>query len=265
MKNPTNAFFLLLAVIFSGCWSKTEQEQQQITKGDQKQQSKASFNAQNSDKKAIAIADSAIQAMGGEQAWHNTRYLQWNFFGKRELLWDKNTDRVKIYVPQENLTIHVDLVADTGNVFQDGEITNERDSVEQYLQKGEQMWANDSYWLIIPFKLKDHGVQLSYMGDDTLDNGQKADVIEVTFNKVGFTPQNKYHVYIDQDRHLVRKWAYFQKADQSEPSMVTPWADYERYGDLLLSSKRGKLEISELAVFDSLPAGVFAKAGPYRQ
>lgn len=265
MKDTANAFLLILVIIGISCSPENKLEPQNLTKGDQKQQSEASFNVQTSDPEAITIADSVIQAMGGQQAWHNTRYLKWNFFGKRELLWDKETDRVKIYVPQENLTINVDLQTDTGNIYQDSEMVTQPDSVKRYLQKGEQMWANDSYWLVMPFKLKDPGVQLSYVGEDTLANGHQVDVLKVTFDEVGFTPQNKYHVYIDQDNHLVRKWAFFQNADQSEPSMVTPWTDYNRYGDLLLSSNRGKFELSDIEVFDSLPGGVFAKPGPYRQ
>lgn len=264
MKSPINTFLLLLVVIGTSCTPGNEKETQEPAATDQQQESEATFKPQNSPPKALALADSVIQAMGGQQAWQNTRYLKWNFFGKRELLWDKQTDRVKIYIAQKSVTINVDLQADTGNIYKGDQLMNEPDSVKQYLQQGKQMWANDSYWLIMPFKLKDPGVQLTYLRQDTLEKGQQVDVLNVTFNEVGFTPQNKYHLYIDQDSHLVRKWAYFQKADQTEPSMVTPWTNYKRYGNLLLSSGRGKLKLSNIEVYNAVPENVFRKAGPYK-
>ncbi|WP_133273578.1 hypothetical protein [Hymenobacter radiodurans] len=39
------------------------------------------FDQAGSDPKAIAIADKVMNAMGGYDAWRNTRYLAWSFFG----------------------------------------------------------------------------------------------------------------------------------------------------------------------------------------
>ena len=47
------------------------------------------FNAAASDDKAIALADQVMEKMGGRKNWDNTRYLHWNFFGRRTLLWIK--------------------------------------------------------------------------------------------------------------------------------------------------------------------------------
>ncbi len=35
-----------------------------------------------SDTKAITLADQVIEAMGGMDNYNDTRYIQWNFFGK---------------------------------------------------------------------------------------------------------------------------------------------------------------------------------------
>ena len=51
------------------------------------------FNT-NSDAKAIEIADQVMEAMGGRKNWDDTRYLFWNFFGVRTLLWDKQSGDV---------------------------------------------------------------------------------------------------------------------------------------------------------------------------
>ena len=54
------------------------------------------FNQANSDAKAIALADAVMEAQGGRQAWDETRFLDWNFFGRRRLLWDKQENKVRI-------------------------------------------------------------------------------------------------------------------------------------------------------------------------
>ena len=48
------------------------------------------FDLVNSDAKAIAIADEVVTASGGRQNWENTRLIKWNFFGSRNLAWDKH-------------------------------------------------------------------------------------------------------------------------------------------------------------------------------
>ena len=48
------------------------------------------FNSAQSDIEAVEIADQVMMAMGGRAAWDATRYLAWDFFGARKLIWDKH-------------------------------------------------------------------------------------------------------------------------------------------------------------------------------
>ncbi len=170
------------------------------------------FNAEASDAEAIALADSVMQAMGGRKAWDDTRYIGWNFFGARQLLWDKESGRVRIEVPNDFTVYLVDMQADTGRIMRYGEEVTNPDSVAHYVEQAKQMWVNDSYWLLMPFKLKDSGVTLTYAGQDTMQGGTPAEVVQLQFENVGFTPQNKYQVYIDPQDHLVKQWAYYSRS-----------------------------------------------------
>lgn len=67
------------------------------------------FNAAASDARAINIADSVMLAMGGRRAWDNTRLLQWEFFGRRTLLWDKSTGDVRIEIPADSAVYIVNI------------------------------------------------------------------------------------------------------------------------------------------------------------
>jgi hypothetical protein len=39
--------------------------------------------------------------------------------------------------------------------------------------KREDRWINDAYWLVMPWKLQDPGVTLSYVKTDTLQMGKQ--------------------------------------------------------------------------------------------
>ncbi len=216
------------------------------------------FNAAASDAKAIEIADQVMEAMGGRAAWDNTRLLTWNFFGRRTLTWNKHTGDVSIQIPEKELDIRLN-VQDTlkGKVLKAGEnIGTNPDTLTKYLAQGRSIWINDSYWLVMPFKLKDSGVTLKYIGQDTTAIGFPSDVLSLTFDGVGDTPDNKYHVYVDTSDHLVKQWDFYRNAQDTAAGFFTPWADYEPHGDILLSGNRGRAQLSEIAVYDEIPDSI---------
>jgi len=67
------------------------------------------FNAAESDQVAIDLADDVMEAMGGRKAWDTTRYIGWNFFGRRTHMWDKQEERVRIDIPSDTLSMIVNL------------------------------------------------------------------------------------------------------------------------------------------------------------
>lgn len=221
------------------------------------------FNAAASDPQAIAIADEVMEAMGGRQNWDSTHYISWNFFGQRKLVWDKRSGNVRIDIPQEDVHILLNINQDgEGQVMKAGKIIENPDSLQKYLALGKDMWVNDSYWLIMPYKLKDSGVTLNYLGEDITQQGHPADVLQVLFEKREGSPQKKYYIYVDKEQKLVTQWAYYPNAQDSVPEFSTPWADYQQYGSILLSRNRGERSLSEIAVYKELPKIVFTSLIP---
>jgi hypothetical protein len=196
------------------------------------------FDFANSDPAAVELADSIMVAMGGRQNWDNTRFISWNFFGNRDLVWDKKEERVRIESFNDSITYVVNLKTLTGKVWVKGQELTEKDSLNKMLNKAKSIWINDSYWLVMPFKLKDSGVTLKYLGEDTLMTGDRCNVLQLTFANVGDTPQNKYHVYVDLTDNLVKQWAYYSNAIQDSANFVRPWDNYKKYGKVLLSADR---------------------------
>jgi hypothetical protein len=193
------------------------------------------FNIENSDPKAIAIADEVMEAMGGRKAWDNTQYLSWTFFGNRQHIWDKTNQRCRIYSPKDDLTVLINLKDQTGSVKKGSEIFTDQDSIAKYVDLGMKWWINDSYWLVMPFKLKDSGVTLKFVSKDTTQTGKLTDVLQLTFEDVGVTPENKYLVYVDDSSRLITQWDYYSNYTDSLPRFQSPWPYYEKFGELLLS------------------------------
>lgn len=212
------------------------------------------FDSAHSDPRAIAIADQVMEALGGRAAWDSTRVIEWTFAGKRKLLWDKATGDFRL--DDGARVVLMNLQSGQGRVFEGGEeVVRDADKKREALDRAYKIWVNDSYWLVMPYKLKDSGVTLNYAGEGKLPDGRACDLLKLTFARVGVTPENGYELYVSKDKHLVEQWSYFKRADDAAPSMTTTWADWQRYGKILLASQHaGGPSTDKIAVYDTPPA-----------
>ena len=196
------------------------------------------FDLANSDPAAVELADSIMLAMGGWENWNDTRFISWTYFDSRNLFWDKKDDRVRVESLKDSTVYVVDLNTLAGKVWIKGKEVTMKDSLHNMLKRARNIWANDSYWLIMPFKLKDDGVRIKYLGEDTLMTGGRCNVVELTLNGEDEEPKGKYLVYVDLTDNLVKQWSYYSKLNQDSASFVRPWDNYKRYGSILLSADR---------------------------
>jgi hypothetical protein len=195
------------------------------------------FDLANSDPAAVELADSIMVAMGGWENWNDTRYISWNFSDVRKLVWDKKEERARIESFADSITYLVDLKNIDGKVFIKGRELTLKDSLTKMLKAAKALWSSDSYWLVMPYKLKDNGVTLKYLGEDTLESGVRCNVLQIIYNNDDL-PQKRYHVYVDLADNLVKQWAYYSSASQDSATFVLPWDNYKKYGKILLSADR---------------------------
>ena len=223
------------------------------------------FDLEGSDPKAIEIADEVMEAMGGREAWDRTRYIRWRFFDFRQHVWDKHTGRIRFEGRNrdgESFLILMNLHTKQGRGWRDGQEVTDADDLAAMMDFGESGWINDSYWIVMPYKLKDSGVTLAYEGAATMEDGRSAQVLQLTFRDVGRTPENRYLIYVADDTGLVEQWDFFAKADDAEPGFRIPWHNWQSYGEIRLSDNRGDRSHTEMAVFDALPDSVFDDPAP---
>ncbi|AWW00827.1 hypothetical protein DJ013_06620 [Arcticibacterium luteifluviistationis] len=197
--------------------------------------------------------------MGGQKAFDEINNISWNFFNARTLTWNKNTGDVRIDHRKENTVFLYNTETKTGRVLKNGVEYTQQDSLDKYLNQAYEQWVNDSYWLVMPFKLDDPGVTLTYVGKMKSESGANCDVLQMTFNEVGVTPQNKYLVYIDEKTSLVSQWDYFPSTSDAQPRFSTPWLDYKTYGNVKLSGDRGNNKITDIHVFKYLKTSVYTE------
>jgi hypothetical protein len=213
------------------------------------------------DAKAMKVADAAVVAMGGRENYDNTRYLSWVFFGSRFHIWDKYTGDIRIEYNKQNLIL-MNIHTKKGRVWEDGtEIVNSKLLAEK-MQWGYETWINDSYWLVMPYKLHDDGVNLVYTRQDKSLEGRPVDVLTMTFEGVGVTPDNKYEVFFDQETKLLSEFAYYPTFETKIPRFRLPWKDWKMYDKIKLSGSRGEKGMAPINVFMSLPKSVLTENTP---
>lgn len=216
--------------------------------------------AATGDSVALNLAAQVLETNGGQKAWTDSRYIAWTFFGRRRLVWDKWGQEVRIHYTDGSMDMSLHIPDTTGMVWKNGVAMTEPDSLDKYLNQAYRTWINDSYWLLMPFKLRDPGVHLSYIGKDTTQAGASAEVIEMEFTAVGVTPQNKYHIWIGGEPSEVLQWAYYRNAQDTMPGFTNLWTNYQRYEPtgIVLSSGRGpNREMGDIKVYVELPEQVF--------
>lgn len=190
------------------------------------------------DKKAAEVVSKMMDAMGGTKEWEGLQYVSWTFFGARHLVWDKRNNRVRIESPRDSSVYLVNLNDTTGKYAYNGQELLDKEALSEKMKSGKSIWINDMYWLFMPFKLYDEGVSVKYMRTDTSLIGALSDILELRFDNVGDTPENKYEIYIDQKDNLVKQWDFYAQTNQDKPSKQWPWDNYTDFDGLLLSSDR---------------------------
>jgi hypothetical protein len=219
-----------------------------------------SLLAQSDAEKANVIVKEMIDAMGGIKNYDNTHFIEWEFV-KRKLYWDKWTGNVRVENPEANQTVLVNINTMKGKVYENGVLVEDAKKSSELLERAKNWWINDSYWLVMPWKLQDPGVNLTYVKTGKLADGKPADILQLTFNAVGVTPENKYWVYVDKEDHLIKQWAYYKNYNDAEPKFLKPWDNYQKAGTILLSFNRVGEDVSpkNVIVKSDLDPSIFSK------
>lgn len=215
-----------------------------------------------------AVATRAFDVMAGP-AWERARYIAFTFNverdGKIAASYPQRLDRFTgEYLvsgkDRENRSFVVIMNVNTraGKAWLDGAaVANSK----ELLELGYGRFINDTYWLLMPLKLRDPGVKLESAGERN-ECDDSWDVVKLSFEQgVGLTPGDQYWVWVNRDTGLVDVWEMLLQGQTNQRKVI--FKNYRRFGDLLLSTQREfteggtKIRLDDVTVRADVPPDAF--------
>ncbi len=212
-----------------------------------------------------------MEKLGGSAAWNRTPYLTWNHMGRRRYLWDRAGGQVRLeragprsgkpYV----IVFHIE--SGTGRAWRQGQEVTETSELDPMLEAARREWTDDSWWLLMPYMLRNPGVSLRYQGEGETQERRAADVLELTLSDAAAAPASRCLVWVAMESGMVEQWAGFTGRDSTEPAWTCPWKGWKRYGDIMLCGDHGEIGgqpmlLTDIAVLEKVPPGSFASPDP---
>jgi hypothetical protein len=165
---------------------------------------------------AVEIARGMMQAMGGEAAWKQARYVRFDFIVKirgqarvaRAHLWDKQTGRYRLEDKAANEQFAVVLfnTRDQHGTAYVGGKKLEGPAAAAALKGAYRAYRTDIDWLTLPWNWLAQGVHLKYVGEKSLKE-QAFDVVEVTVDQPAGAEAMRYNTYVSRRSHLLEHWS----------------------------------------------------------
>jgi hypothetical protein len=119
------------------------------------------------------------------EAYKETDYIEFTFKKRHHFKWNKAENTCEVY--WKNIRVDLDLSnRDNSKVFVSEEPYNDNDAYE-YIDKALDLFNNDTFWLVAPYKVFDPGVERRLV--NTEDNKE---ALLVTYTNGGSTPGDSY-------------------------------------------------------------------------
>lgn len=228
--------------------------------------------------KADSVAMSAFEAMGGPEAWAAVPNLRFDFATGNDTsrvvrarhLWNRATGEYRVEMPSGEDSTYVvifDIDTQEGDVYLNGAAADSA-TERRMLERAYRRFINDSYWLLMPVKMMDPGVERVYEADSSTSG---TDVIRLSFEDVGITPGDQYWVYVDRETGRVQRWAFrLQGHPPDRVPQPIRWTDYKSIdtpgGTITVSERkvgRGSVIYTDnVDVMKEPPEGAFTDPNP---
>lgn len=244
-------YCLLLLLVSYACTLSSEQDRD----GDSENPPSPGFDLANSDPAAVELADSIMAAMGGRKNWDKIRYISWSRAGQREFVWDRRSGHVRVESFQDSATYLFRVDEEGGRVAAKGKEVMEPDLVSAMLHEARRLWEHDSFWLVMPFRLKEEGLTLKYLGEERRDSA-RYNLLQITIAEGGAGPSGEYLAYVDLGDNLIKMCVDMYDVNRRADEFLMRWGDYRRQGNILLPTF-GADGVRDVRVHRRLPDEIF--------
>lgn len=171
-------------------------------------------------KKEILIEDTILEKVAnanGFQNWKDVEEIKFTFNVDRDTT---HFERTWAWKPKTN-----DITATSA----EGTTSYNWSTMDSVANKTNAGFINDKYWLLVPYQLVWDADNISH----THSKEAEAPISKKPMQKLtivyggegGYTPGDAYDFYFGDD-FIIQEWV-FRKSNQSEPSMVTTFEDYQ--------------------------------------
>jgi hypothetical protein len=203
------------------------------------------------DPRAEQVAKEVWQALGGDAAWNQARFLRFRFDvekGGKTLAsfrhaWDRFTGRYRLEGTNKEgkpFVVLLNINDRTGKAWVDGKPADP-EKTKKMVENAYGRHINDSYWFLMPYKMRDPGVHLAFEGEKSDEAGRKWQVVGLSFDSgIGLTSGDRYHAYIDPATHRMGRWDYELEGEDHEKGSWT-WAEWKPVGGLLLCEEKKEI------------------------
>ena len=171
-------------------------------------------NVEAVNEKANMLANKVLKAVQND-AYKNTRFLEWSFGGKRFFKWDKKNNIADVSWDTIRVNLH------TRNLEKSSVFLNKKEQEvanAALVKKAWDVFNNDSFWLVAPHKLFEKGIIRSIQKVD----GKEA--LLVKYTKGGSTPGDSY-LWILDATYVPKSYKMFVPSMKIEGELAT-WDDW---------------------------------------
>ncbi len=175
--------------------------------------------------KADSLADEMLKSIN-IKGYDDLELIEWELPRGHRFKWFKNEKMVEV----EWETYHVNLDTRTllGNATSDGkELTGQE--LSNALNTAWQYFANDSFWLVAPFKVFDEGVRRTFVST------KEGNGLLVTYTSGGVTPGDSYLWILDENNRPI-KWKMWVKIIPIG-GMEVSWTNWNQINGVWFSSE----------------------------
>ncbi len=170
---------------------------------------------------AAAVVDGIMKAAGSE-VWLSIKRIEFTFNVEQE---------GKLVVSRKHdwdIRANIDTVTDLLKKSEPVRV----DLGQKEPSAGFQQWTNDSYWLLMPLKLRDGGAHVEMVGA-TRDMPPSRARLRLHFDNVGLTPGDQYILSVDLRNNRIDHWVYMPTPERKHGFT---WEDYQDFNGLVLST-----------------------------
>ncbi|TXD46440.1 hypothetical protein [Polaribacter sp. IC073] len=166
--------------------------------------------------KADELANKVLKAINNE-AFKKTRYIEWNFGGRRSFKWDKEKHIAEVSWDTIRVNLHP-RNKENSTVF----FNNKKQEITDttLVKKAWDIFNNDSFWLIAPHKLFDYGTIRSIKKVDNKD------ALLVKYTTGGTTPGDSY-VWILDSTYIPKSYKMYVPSKNMDGVSAT-WEGWKK-------------------------------------